>query len=195
MFNLETQPTQHSTVSLEERVDPERVSDQLFPASSDSMLPFGKNGKFSRKPIAIKLREKASKRIQGEHRIFRIREHSNIEFLNLPNLNSVHQPIICFLLNVHTESINRCFSTMDDRWRIQLQPQRLSGRMTSSPLSMLFQAIHIDPEEGTSSISLSMPAFKVENTIAQGNFIIQRVSECSPLLFLPCHTISIILKR
>ena len=150
----------------------ERVSDQQFPALSDSMLSFGKNGKFSRKPIAIKRREKARKRLQGEYRISRIRERFNCIFSNLPNMKSVHQPIISYLLTINTESINRCLSTMEDRWRIQLQLQRLSGRITTSPLSMLFQAMHIDPEEGTLSFSLSLPAFKVENTTAQGNFII-----------------------
>ena len=134
----------------------ERVSDQPFPMSSDLMLPFGKNGKFSRKPIAIKQREKDSKLIQGEYRISRIRFHFNNEFPHLTSRKSVRQPIICFLLT--TESINHCLSTMEDRWRIQLQLQRLSGRMTTSPLSMLFQAIHIKPEEGTLSISLSMPS-------------------------------------
>ena len=137
------------------------------------MLPFGKNRKFSRKPIAIKQREKDSKLLQGEYRISRIREHFNCECPYLTSMKSVRQPIICFLLT--TESINRCLSTMEDRWRIQSELQRLSGRMTTSPLSMLFQAMHIKPEECTLSISLSMPslpALKVENTIVQGNFII-----------------------
>ena len=150
----------------------ERVSDQQFPASSDSKLPFGQSGKFSRKPIAIKRRDRALKLIQGEYRNSRIRERFNCEFPNLPNMKSVHQPIICYLLTINTESINRCLSAMEDRWRIQLQLQRLSGRITTSPLSMLFQAMHIPPEEGTLSFSLRMPALKVENTIAQGNFII-----------------------
>ena len=61
---------------------------------------------------------------------------------------------------------------MEDKWRIQLQFERLSGRMTTSPLSMLFEAMHIDPEEGTLSISPTMPALKLENTAVQGNFII-----------------------
>ena len=145
---------------MKESVITERVSDQPFPTSSDSVLPFGKNGKFSRKAIAIKQREKDSKPLQGEYRISRIREHFNCKFPNLTSMKSVRQPIICFLLT--TESINRCLSTMEDRWRIQLQLQRLSGRMTMSPLSMLFQAMHIKPEEGTLSISLSMPSLHAD---------------------------------
>ena len=141
---------------MKESVITERVSDQPFPTSSDSVLPFGKNGKFSRKAIAIKQREKDSKLLQGEYRISRIRKHFNCEFPNLTSMKSVRQPIICFLLT--TESINRCLSTIEDRWRIQLHLQRLSGRMTTSPLSMLFQAMRIKPEEGTLSISLSMPS-------------------------------------
>ena len=124
--------------------------------SSDLMLPFGKNGKFSRKTIAIKQREKDSKLLQGEYRISRIREHCNCKCTYLTSMRSVRQPIVYFLLT--TESINRCLSTMEDRWRIQSELQRLSGRMTTSPLSMLFQAMHTKPEEGTLSISLSMPS-------------------------------------
>ena len=133
------------------------MSDEPFPTWSDSILPFGKNGKFSRKPTAIKQREKDSKLLQGEYRISRIRKHFNCEFPNLPSMKSVRQPIICFLFTTNTERINRCLSTMDDRWRIQLQFQRLSGRMTTSPISMFLQAMHIKPEKGTLSISLSMP--------------------------------------
>lgn len=68
-------------------------------------------------------------------------------------MKSVPQPIICFLLTINTESINRGLSTMEDRWRIQLQLQLLSGRLTTSPLSMLFQAINIKPEEAPKSLS------------------------------------------
>ena len=143
------------------------------------MLPFGKKGKFSRKPIAIKRREKASKRIQGDYRIFGKREHFNCKFLNLPNIKNVHQPIISYLPTINTETINRCPSTREDKWRMQFQPLRLPGRMTSSRLWKPFQAMHIDPEEGTLSTSLSMPVLKVENTIAQGNFIIIWASDAN----------------
>ena len=140
------------------------MSGKPVTTSSDHMLFFGKE-------IAINQREQASKHIKGEHRIFRRREHFNCEFPDLPEIRTVHQPIIWYLLTINTENIHRSLSTMEDRWRIQLQFQRLSGRITTSPLSMLFQAIHIDPEEGTLSFSLRMPALTVENTIAQGNFI------------------------
>ena len=81
----ETQPTpsrvKDSTFSLKESVVTERVSDQPFLTSSGSMLPFGKSGKFSRKPIAIKQRQKDSKLLRGEFRISRIREHFNCKFI------------------------------------------------------------------------------------------------------------------
>lgn len=166
------------------------MSGKPVTTSSDYMLFFVNKGKFSRKEIAINRRGKASKLAKGEHRIFRIMEHFNCKFPDLPKMRSMDQPIFWYLLTINTDSINRFLSTMKDRRRIQLQLQRLSGRITTSPLSMLLQAMHTDPEEGTLSFSLRMLAFKVENTIAQGNLIIYRVSECSPLLFHLCHTIS-----
>ena len=175
---------------MKESINKDQISGKPVTTSSDHMLFFVNKGKFSRKEIAINRRGKASKLAKGEHRILRIMEHFNCKFPDLPNMRSMDQPIFWYLLTINTDSINRFLSTMEDRRRIQLQLQRLSGRITTSPLSMLFQAMHIDPEEGTLSFSLSMPALKVENTIAQGNFIIYRVSECSPLLFHLCHTIS-----
>ena len=165
------------------------MSGKPVTTSSDYMLFFVNKGKFSRKEIAINRRGKAIKLAKGEHRIFRIMDF-DCKFPDLPKMRSMDKPIFWYLLTINSDSINRFLSTMEDRRRIQLQLQRLSGRITTSPLSMLFQAMHTDPAEGTLSFSLSMLAFKVENTIAQGNLIIYRVSECSPLLFHLCHTIS-----
>ena len=43
--------------------------------------------------------------------------------------------------------------------------------MATSSLPVLLQEMQLEPEEGTSSFSLTKPAFKGGNTIAQGNLI------------------------
>ena len=149
------------------------MSDKLVISFSGHIVHFGSKGNFSRSLVVIKRREKPGKHVLEKLHNFQANTHFDPDLVNLPKMKGVHQPIISSLLtiNVNTESINRYFSTKDERWRIQLQLQRFSGIMATSSLPVLLQEMQPEPEEGTSSFSLTKPASKRGNTIAQGNLI------------------------
>ena len=176
-LKLETQETHirlnESTVSVKENFNKYRMSDKLVTSFSGHIVHFGSKGNFSRSLVVIKRREKPGKHVLEKLHNFQANTHFDPDLVNLPKMKGVHQPIISSLLtiNVNTESINRYFSTKDERWRIQLQLQRFSGIMATSSLPVLLQEMQPEPEEGTSSFSLTKPASKRGNTIAQGNLI------------------------
>ena len=163
-LKLETQETRirlnESTVSVKENLNKYRMSDKLVTSSSGYIVHFGSKGNFSRSLVVIKRREKPSKHLLEKHYNFQANTHFDPDLVNLPKMKGVHQR---FIYSVNPESINRYFTTKDERWRIHLQLQRFSG--------MLLQEMQLEPEEGTSSFSLTKPASKRGNTIAQGNLI------------------------
>ena len=171
-LKLETQETHirlnESNVSVKKNFHKYRMSDKVVTSLSGYMVHFGGKGNFSRSLVVIKRREKPSKNFLEKHHNFQASTHVDPDLLNLPKMKGVHQR---FIYSVNTESINRYFSTKDERWRIQLQLQRFSGIMATSSLRVLLQEMQLDPEEGTSSFSLTEPASKRGNTIAQGNLI------------------------
>ena len=150
------------------------MSDKPFTTSSDQLLPFADKGRFSREEIAIKRRKKASKHIPEKQCIFQTEVHFDPEFRNLPEMESVRQSIVSSPLTINTESISRYLSTMHERWRIQFQLQRLSGVMITPSIAVLSYKVSLNPAEGTSSFSLTKPACKVEDTIAQGQWFCQK---------------------
>lgn len=176
-LKLETQETlirlNESIVSVKENFNKYRMSDKLVTSFSGHIVHFGSKGNFSRSLFVIKRREKPSKNVLEKHYNFQANTHFDPDLVNLPKLKGVHQPLISSLLtiNVNTESINRYFSTKDERWRIQLQLQRFSRIMATSSLPVLLQEMQLEPEEGTSSFGLTKPAFKGGNTITLGNLI------------------------
>ena len=176
-LKLETQETHirlnESTVSVKENFNQYRMSDKQATSFGGHTVHLGSKGSFSRSLFVIKRREKHSKHVLEKHYNFQARLTKSGSKWVLPKMKGVHQPLISSLLtiNVNTESINRYFSTKDERWRIQLQLQRFSGIMATSSLPVLLQEMQLEPEEGTSSFSLTKPAFKGGNTIAQGNLI------------------------
>lgn len=176
-LKLETQETlirlNESIVSVKENFNKYRMSDKLVTSFSGHIVHFGSKGNFSRSLLVIKRREKPSKNVLEKHYNFQANTHFDPDLVNLPKLKGVHQPLISSLLtiNVNTESINRYFSTKDERWRIQLQLQRFSRIMATSSLPVLLQEMQLEPEEGTLSFGLTKPAFKGGNTITLGNLI------------------------
>ena len=144
------------------------MSDKLVTSLSGYIVHFGSKGNFSRSLVATKRREKPSKHLLEKHYNLQANTHFDPDLVNLPKMKGVHQR---FIYSVNTESINRYFTTKDERWRIQLQLQRFSGIMATSSLPVLLQEMQLEPEEGSSSVSLTKPASKRGNTIAQGNLI------------------------
>ena len=176
-LKLETQETHirlnESTVSVKENFNKYRMSDKQVTSFSGHIVHLGSKGNFSRSLFVIKRRGKPGKHVLEKHYNFQANTHFDPDLVNLPKIKGVHQPLISSLLtiNVNTESINRYFSTKNERWRIQLQLQRFSGIMATSSLPVLLQEMQLEPEEGTSSFGLTKPAFKGGNAIAQGNLI------------------------
>ena len=150
------------------------MSDKPFTTSGDQLLPFANKGRFSREQIAIKRRKKASKHIPEKQCIFQTEVHFDREFRNLLEMKSVRESIVSSSLTINTESISSYLSTMHERWRIQFQLQRLSGVMITPSIAVLLYKISLNPAEGTSSFSLTKPACKVEDTIAQGQWFCQK---------------------
>ena len=160
-LKLESQETHsrlnESAVSLKENLNKNQMSDKTDTASKNHMLPFGNEGNFSRKEIAIRRREMPSKHILDKHRNFQV------------NMTSCRQPLISALLIVNTESVKRYLSTIHERWRIQLQLKQFSGITSMSSRSVLCQKVHLDAAKDTLSFSLTEPASKEKNTVGKGN--------------------------
>ena len=172
-LKLETQETHsglnESAVSLKENLNKNQMSDKTDTASKNHMLPFGNEGNFSRKEIAIRRREMPSKHILDKHCNFQVNIHFYREMINFPKMTSCRQPLISALLIVNTESVKRYLSTIHERWRIQLQLKQFSGITSMSSSSVLCQKVHLDAAEDTLSFSLTKPASKEKNTVGKGN--------------------------